>query len=128
MAIKAICRDCLWTGADPAGPPDRRCPSCGSRRVVADAELDQLAIAHLDCDAFYASVEKRDRPELRDKPVIVGGSERSVVLAATYEARAFGVHSAMPMAAAKVRKLPLIMRTSESTSAIKDQLIGYPSS
>lgn len=97
MAIKAICRDCLWTGADPGGPPDRRCPSCGSRRTVADAELDQLAIAHLDCDAFYASVEKRDRPELRDKPVIVGGGKRGVVSTACYVARLYGVGSAMPM-------------------------------
>ena len=47
MAIKAICRDCLWTGDDPAGPPDRRCPACGSRRLVADPELDQLSIAHM---------------------------------------------------------------------------------
>ncbi len=97
MAIKAICRDCLWTGADPAGPPERRCPACGSRRIVADPELDQLSIAHMDCDAFYASVEKRDRPELRDKPVIVGGGKRGVVSTACYVARQYGVGSAMPM-------------------------------
>lgn len=97
MAIKAVCRDCLWTGADPEGPPDRRCPSCGSRRIIADAELDQLSIAHMDCDAFYASVEKRDRPELRDRPVIVGGGKRGVVATCCYIARQYGVRSAMPM-------------------------------
>ena len=95
MAVKAICRDCLWTGAEP--PEDRRCPTCGSRRLVADPELDQLTIAHLDCDAFYASVEKRDRPELRDRPVIVGGGVRGVVSTCCYVARQSGVHSAMPM-------------------------------
>lgn len=97
MAIKAVCRDCLWTGTDPAGPPDRRCPSCGSRRIVAHTELDRLTIAHMDCDAFYASVEKRDRPELRDRPVIVGGGKRGVVSTACYVARQYGVGSAMPM-------------------------------
>jgi DNA polymerase-4 len=60
-------------------------------------ELDQLTIAHLDCDAFYASVEKRDRPELRDRPVIVGGGKRGVVSTCCYVARQYGVHSAMPM-------------------------------
>jgi len=97
VAIKAVCRDCLWTGADPAGPTAGRCPSCGSRRIVADPELDQLSIAHMDCDAFYASVEKRDRPELRDRPVIVGGGKRGVVSTACYVARLYGVGSAMPM-------------------------------
>jgi len=66
-------------------------------RLVCDAELDQLGIAHLDCDAFYASVEKRDRPELRDRPVIVGGGVRGVVSTCCYIARLYGVHSAMPM-------------------------------
>ncbi len=93
MAIIAICRECLWTGADAV----TRCPACGSPRVVCDPELDQLSIAHLDCDAFYASVEKRDRPELRDRPVIVGGGVRGVVSTCCYIARLYGVHSAMPM-------------------------------
>lgn len=76
---------------------DRRCPACGSPRIVTHPELFDLSIAHMDCDAFYASVEKRDRPELRDRPVIVGGGVRGVVTTCCYIARISGVRSAMPM-------------------------------
>lgn len=85
------------------GEAARRCPACGSVRVVAHEELTGLAMAHLDCDAFYASVEKRDRPELIDLPVIVGGGVRGVVTTCCYIARISGVRSAMPMF--KARKL-----------------------
>ncbi|MDT8327359.1 MAG: DNA polymerase IV [Roseovarius sp.] len=90
--MPSLCRDCLDrfdTGA--------RCPTCGSPRVIAHDELFQLSIAHMDCDAFYASVEKRDNPELADKPLIIGGGRRGVVSTACYIARIRGVRSAMPM-------------------------------
>jgi DNA polymerase-4 len=88
-----FCRDCLKS----VGNRDRRCPDCHSPRVLRHAELGQLSIAHIDCDAFYAAVEKRDNPELKDKPVIVGGGKRGVVSTACYIARVSGVKSAMPM-------------------------------
>lgn len=94
-----FCRDCLGDIGDQA-----HCPHCGSKRVLRHAELHQLGISHLDCDAFYAAVEKRDNPDLRDRPLIVGGSgRRGVVSTACYIARLSGVHSAMPMF--KARKL-----------------------
>ena len=90
--MNRLCRDCLSTHKR-AG----RCPACGSPRVLAHEELFDLSIAHMDCDAFYASVEKRDNPELRDKAVIVGGGRRGVVSTCCYIARIKGVRSAMPM-------------------------------
>ena len=65
--------------------------------IISHPELLTLNIAHMDCDSFYASVEKRDYPELIDKPVIIGGGRRGVVSTACYIARIRGVHSAMPM-------------------------------
>jgi DNA polymerase-4 len=88
----AFCRDCLSDAR-----ADAPCPSCGSTRVIAHPELETLAIAHMDCDAFYAAIEKRDDPSLKDKPLIVGGETRGVVSTCCYIARTYGVRSAMPM-------------------------------
>ena len=87
-----LCRDCLST-ADHI----ERCLECGSPRILRHQELFDLSIAHMDCDAFYASVEKRENPSLADKPLIIGGGRRGVVSTACYIARIRGVKSAMPM-------------------------------
>ena len=93
VSSPGFCRDCLAIILQ----DELRCKSCGSPRLLRHNEIHDLAIAHIDCDAFYASVEKRDNPELRDKPVIVGGQIRGVVSTACYIARIHGVKSAMPM-------------------------------
>jgi DNA polymerase-4 len=95
--MAGFCRDCRCDVAE-AGT---RCPACGSPKVLRHPELAALAVAHVDCDAFYATIEKRDDPSLADKPVIVGGRRRGVVLTCCYVARTYGVRSAMPMVEAR---------------------------
>ena len=91
---RALCRDCC----EIVDAASARCGRCGGARLVAHAEIDSLGIAHIDCDAFYASVEKRDRPELAREPLIIGhAGGRGVVVTACYIARTFGARSAMPM-------------------------------
>ena len=92
MESHKLCRKC-FTLFEKFG----RCPHCGSPMIISHPELLSLNIAHMDCDSFYASVEKRDCPELSDKPVIIGGGRRGVVSTACYIARIRGIHSAMPM-------------------------------
>nr|WP_210269282.1 DNA polymerase IV [Tardiphaga robiniae] len=90
---RCFCRDCLVD----LDARVKRCTSCGSPRLVRHHALPSLTLAHIDCDAFYATVEKRDNPDIVDRPVIIGGGKRGVVSAACYIARTYGVRSAMPM-------------------------------
>lgn len=122
--MPSLCRDCL-TRFDQRP----RCPACASPRIITHAELWDLTIAHMDCDAFYASVEKRDNPELRDKPVIIGGGRRGVVSTACYVARIRGVRSAMPMFQAlklcpdAVVIKPRMSAYVEASKAIKEMML-----
>ncbi len=97
--MQFLCRDCIRIGE--VFPAPKRCPNCGSPRIIAHEELTSLTIAHIDCDAFYANIEKRNNPQLKDRPVIIGMGVRSVVATCCYIARQSGVHSAMPSSTAK---------------------------
>jgi DNA polymerase-4 len=124
--MPALRRSCL-TQFDTPG----RCPSCASPRVIRHPELFTLSIAHMDCDAFFASVEKRDNPDLCNKPVIVGSGQRGVVATCCYIARIDGVRSAMPMfkalklcpnAVVIPPRMSVYVEASRQISALMDQL------
>jgi DNA polymerase-4 len=121
--MPALCRDCLSPVA-----ASLRCPVCRSPRVIRHDALFSLSIAHVDCDAFYASVEKRENPDLRDKPLIVGGGQRGVVSTCCYIARMSGVRSAMPMFEALKRcpqavvVKPRMALYAEVSRAIRDRM------
>src|SRR3954451_16557348 len=112
-SLPGFCRDCRGDAHEGVS----RCPACGSPRGLRHPELDALAIAHVDCDAFYATIEKRDDPTLSDKPVIVGGRQRGVVLTACYVARTYGVRSAMPMFEAR--------RLCPRASVVRPDMVKY---
>lgn len=115
-----LCRDC---GADVAVSM-LSCPDCRSYRLLHHPELKNLSIAHVDCDAFFASVEKRDNPDLADKPVIIGGGSRGVVAAACYNARVYGVRSAMPMfKALKLCPHLVVIRPSHNKYSLEGQRV-----
>ena len=91
-----ICRDCAKHSL-----LESKCQECNSPRILKLDDLLSLKIAHIDCDAFYASVEKSQNPNLINKPVIVGGGQRGVVTTCCYIARIKGIKSAMPIFKAK---------------------------
>lgn len=122
--MSCLCRDCHTLSASSL----TTCNTCGSDRLVSHPALTTLSIAHIDCDAFFAAIEKRDNPELRDKPVIVGGGRRGVVATCCYLARLHGVRSAMPMfKALKLCPQAVVVKGrrgaySEASRAIQDKL------
>ena len=119
--MPTLCRDCLspFDGASP------RCPVCRSPRLLSHPELFTLPIAHVDCDAFYASVEKRDNPALRDVPLIVGGGHRGVVSTCCYIARIRGVRSALklcPDATVVKPRMEVYVTVSRQIRALMEEL------
>ncbi len=125
-SINSFCRDCNKIPEN----ADLPCQNCKSRRIIAHKELFSLNIAHLDCDSFFAAIEKRDDPSLEHKPVIVGGGRRGVVSTCCYIARTYGVHSAMPMFKAlkvcpqAVVIAPNFQKYSEAGNIIREMMKG----
>ena len=91
--IITVCRECFKTFNE----KKEFCNKCYSANLVSNNEIENLNIAHVDCDAFYAAIEKRDNPKYKNFPIIIGGGKRGVVSTACYIARIKGVKSAMPM-------------------------------
>lgn len=126
--ILGFCRACF--AQLESRPPNHRCPECRSPRLLFHAEISTLSIAHIDCDAFYASVEKRDDPDLANKALIIGGEHRGVVSTACYIARLSGVRSAMPMFKAlklcpdAVVRPPRMAKYAEVSREIKSMMLS----
>lgn len=91
--IITVCRECFKTFNE----KKEFCNKCYSANLISNNEIENLNIAHVDCDAFYAAIEKRDNPKYKNFPIIIGGGKRGVVATACYIARTRGVKSAMPM-------------------------------
>ena len=126
--MTALCRDCGVLATSRIRRD--RCDACGSPRQVHHTALHTLSIAHVHCDAFYATVEKRGRPDLADRPVIVGGGRRGIVLACCYVARLRSVRSAMPMfkalAACPGRTITLKLKTADFRSRTRSRRLADP--